>query len=72
MKRIMIRLLPFLLAALLLVGGAAILVACSVGGEDTVTLYVYNWGEYQPPFTNRGFDEILRRFVRMLKTVPFT
>ena len=46
MKRIMIRLLPFLLAALLLVGGAAILVACSVGGEDTVTLYVYNWGEY--------------------------
>ena len=41
-----IRLLLCLLAVLLAAVGITVLVACSAGSEDTVTLYVYNWGEY--------------------------
>ena len=45
MKRL-IRILPLLLVSLLLLSAAIALTACTAGGEDTVTLYVYNWGEY--------------------------
>ena len=41
-----IRLASLLLAALLLFPLVMGLTACSEGGGDTVTLYVYNWGEY--------------------------
>ncbi len=41
-----IRLASLLLAAMLLFPLVMGLTACSEGGGDTVTLYVYNWGEY--------------------------
>ena len=41
-----IRLASLLLAALLLLLLVSGLTACSEGGGNTVTLYVYNWGEY--------------------------
>ena len=41
-----LRILLGILAVLLAAVGITVLVACSAGGEDTVTLYVYNWGEY--------------------------
>ena len=44
--KIRIRLLLCLLAALLAMVGSAVLIACSADRDDSVTLYVYNWGEY--------------------------
>ena len=44
--KIKIRILLSLLAVLLAGAGVVALVACSTGGENSVTLYVYNWGEY--------------------------
>ena len=41
-----LRFIPLLLAGLLLLPLVLGLTACSEGGGDTVTLYVYNWGEY--------------------------
>ena len=41
-----LRSVSLLLAALLLLPLVLGLTACSEGGGDTVTLYVYNWGEY--------------------------
>ncbi len=41
-----LRFIPLLLAGLLLLPLVLGLAACSEGGGDTVTLYVYNWGEY--------------------------
>ncbi len=40
------KILTFSLAVLLLVCSLLSLAACSNDGEKTVTLYVYNWGEY--------------------------
>ena len=40
------RILLCLLVALLALSGIVALAACTAGGEETVTLYVYNWGEY--------------------------
>ena len=42
MKKIVI----LLLSVLILVSAGVALAACSDGGDSTVTLYVYNWGEY--------------------------
>ena len=44
--KVMKRILPLLLATLLLLPIILGLSSCSEGGGDTVTLYVYNWGEY--------------------------
>ena len=46
MKHTVKRLFALLLIALLLLPVVAGLTACSTGGGDAVTLYVYNWGEY--------------------------
>ena len=40
------RILLCLIIALLALSGIVALAACTAGGEETVTLYVYNWGEY--------------------------
>ena len=44
--KVMKRILPLLLATLLLLPMILGLSSCSEGGGDTVILYVYNWGEY--------------------------
>lgn len=63
MKKIIFRLLPLTLLLLLC---SSVLISCdskSSGGSDTVTLYVYNWGEYMSDGSegtlnsNRAFED---------------
>ena len=50
------RFLRVLAATLLLSISCACFVACDDGGEEAITLYVYNWGEYISDGSEESLD----------------
>lgn len=51
------KVLCFIIAAVMILSSVAILASCSDGDDgDTITLNVYNWGEYLPRGEDRGYN----------------